>query len=304
LRVLVVGAFDPCAVHLRQRKWLAPLGIEIKIAVREKYWAEHDAVDWVLPADHDAVAEYARRADLLVYLPAISQPWSSAGGERVHEVQPFQANAALFLFHGSVNAAANMQHYAEHYGRLGTVAATTLDYVAGMGCEFVPSIVDVTAKAALRQPGEALRVIHAPSDPRVCRTSEFRHVAQGRCQLQYMNDASHAEVIKRKAMAHAGYDHLRGAFSINSLENAAIGLVNLVGMSDEATAAGERLGVLPDWPKVKTMDDVRYWLERLDKDPRETSQWQMRGYEWFQQNWHPAQVAERIAGVYRKAAKA
>lgn len=305
MKILMVGPFDACCVGLRQRKWLAPLGIDMRIAVSEKHWTEHAAIDWTLPQDESYAADFAKTADLVVYLPGIAQPWSSQAGERVHERVPFESTAPkLFLFHGSVNAAAHMAHYAEHYGRQGSIAATTLDYVAGMGCEYVPSIVDLQAKAGLRGAHEPLRVVHAPSDPRVCSTAEFRGIMPGRGQIEYIHGKGHEETVRRKAKCHAGFDHLRGAFSINSLENAAMGLVSLVGMSDAVIDAGEKLGILPDWPAVQNMDDVKYWLERLDASPRETAQWQMRGYEWFQQNWHPASVAERIAAVYRKAANA
>lgn len=307
MRVLVIGAFDPCCVHLRQRKWLKPLGIDVRIAVHERYWEEHAAVDWELPRDRDIVNQYARTADLWVFLPAIEQPWSSETGgpivENFGELDWTAERPALFLIHGSRNAISHADYYAQIYGQRGMVAATTLDYVARLKCEYVPSIVDTVERAKPRGDDEPLKIVHAPSDPSLCSTSEFRHVAMGKGQLTYLNGMPHASAMRFKARQHVGFDHLRGSFSLNSLENATIGLVNLVGMSDAVMGEAERRGILPHWPHIRTMDDVSSWLERFQCDAKDTAWWQERGRLWADRYWKPEDVARRIANVYRKAAR-
>ena len=323
MRILYCGEFDPCGVGARQRKFLRALGIDFRVAVRDVYWAENlehtDA--WLHHPDGcktDELTTFAKECDLIVFAPCIAQWWSSDTGAPVHldedelpigpgfSLSGIKGPRRLALFHGSNHLAEHAEEYAAHYRAKGyTVASTTLDYLLRMGGEYVPSIVDLAdaSPAPLRQEGEELRLIHCPSDSVACQTEEVgKALLAAGVTMHLGRRMDHAEVLAAKATFHAGYDHVRGSFSINSIENAALGLVNLVGVRESARewlrcAWGMRL----PWPELLTAEDVVREAVRLRDSVGLTADMQAMGRDWYLRHWNPAVTAERVLDVYRRA---
>lgn len=344
MKILAVGEFDPCGVHLRQRRWLREVvGWDYRLAVHDVYRAEGTGADWWMysaawkegvgqtwepnPAgcDFDALRAFAEAADVIMFMPAIGQPWSYSDttprltGDA--DGQPFgpidwsrtgRHARRVAVFHGSVNLAAQPQVYARHYRSKGcALAATTLDYVHAMEAEYLPSIVDLMNHpvAPLRAHGERLKVIHTPTDARVSSTQAFVDAARAlvgsraSVSVGITSQVEHRECLMLKAQAHVGFDHLRGSFSINSLENTALGLVNLVAMRDEyRRTLAERWGVTLPWPDVTTMDDVMREIARLRDDIDATRAEQAAARRWYETQWSSHVTAQRIANVLERVA--
>ncbi len=316
MKILVVGDFDPCGVHLRHRKYLRELGVDYRLAVKHCYRKEAEQADYWCDRPNGGRTEYAdmrwfaKEADVIQLLPAIQQPWTFQETEPRFETlkfietdwfgDPWFASATKAVcFHGSLNAWANRQVYADHWRARGVpILATTIDYAWEMGAEYLPSIVDCGGGIRLREDSERLRVMHSPTDPALCRTTDFLHLCRSLdVDVTYVTGANHENVLTHKRHHSVGYDHMRGCYSINSLENVAHGMVNLVGIDERYESA---LGDIPlPWPCIREWADLERWLVAL-RDPGETRRWQLRARGWFSQHWTPMAVAKRLLGVYER----
>ena len=323
MKLLVVGEFDPCGVHLRQRKYLREAGVDYRLAVHDVYREEGHAAEWWINGrttgtpDYDSLREFAESADIVVFLPSISQVWSHHDTVlRTPErdiYRPFGpiewgkleiAGRRVACFHGSLNAAANMEAYAALYRGAGfAIAATTLDYVHGMDACYMPSIVDLlnVEPAALREDNERLRVVHAPTNRVLCSTSAFLETVNqvGKVIVTVLSDMGHEECLAVKRRGHAGYDHVRGSFSINSLENAALGLVNLVAVKERYRGwLLENYGIALPWPRAETMDDIGEIVRALRDDAEYTRDQQSLARTWYESQWHPRTIADHVLKAY------
>jgi hypothetical protein len=319
VKILTVAEFDPAGYHLRHARQLARMGIEYRLAVHSVYRPEGNQADWVRSkarCDEEALRAYAMDADVVQFCPAIDQPRSFSSTapylDDAHRVPwggidwarlPMRGKRVA-VFHGSVNLAENAEFYARVYRAEGfEVAATTIDYAHRMGATYLPAIVDLHGheKAGRRLDAEPLRVVHSPTDLRVSSSHAFTDMAAS-CGVNVVivHGATHEQALAAKSRAHCGFDHLRGCFSLNSLENAAIGLVNLVGIKDEYRHV---LGDIPlPWPTVRTMDDVRDNLLDLRDDPELCREWQSRARRWSETTWHPDTVGARLLETYQRIA--
>lgn len=321
MKILVVGDFDPCGVHLGHRKYLRDLGVDYRIAVREAYREDAKQADYWIERPIRKKGEFAemrwfaRDADVIQFLPSIGQPWSFQESEtrfgRDADENPFDGidwsdkdfskPLKVFFFHGSRNALGSLKEHREYYGRRGPLLASTIDYSYELGAEYIPTIVDFRHEPRYREDAEALRVVHSPTDPSICNSEEFLGLCSGlKIKVTYLTGRSHESVLMNKRSHHAGFDHLRGAFSVNSLENAAFGMVNLVGVKPRYLDLLGSLGISLPWPAIETMGDVGAWLERLRDDPSLTREWQRRASEWVSSEWSPERLAARIVSVYER----
>ncbi len=310
MRVLIAGDFDPCGVHLRHRRYLRAIGVDCRLAVRHCYRPEAEEADyWVerprRPGEYADMRWFAREADIIQLLPAIAQPWTFQettprfeslilGATDWFNEPEFASVKKVVCFHGSLNAWANRKSYAEHWRSRGIpILATTIDYAWEMGATYLPSIVE--GEGIRLRGDEPLTVLHSPTDPRLCRTSAFLDLCRDlEIPVTYLNGRPHEEVMAHKRTHAVGYDHMRGCFSVNSLENVAHGMVNLVGIDERYETV---LDMPLPWPRIRDWSDLERWLVAL-KDPGETRVWQVRAREWFDEHWNPLAVARRIARIY------
>jgi hypothetical protein len=305
------------------------LGIDYRYAVRDVYRDEGLDADWIWSrrdCDFGSLRDFAAAADVHVVCPAIGQPWSYQCNQfhAFRELDEFGPGSPIrfdfmparirriALFHGSYLLQPTAEQYADLYRNRGyTIAATTLDYVRRMGAVYLPPLVsleDVVGDRAYRfeparprQDGEPLRVIHAPTNE-MCQWQEVGPMIRNlglEPGVMVCRAAPHPVCMAYKSKAHAGYDHLRGAFSINSVENAALGLVNLVGLRAEYREWMRANGwEPPDWPRIETAGDVHDTLLRLRDSAEETRRWQERGRRWYCDHFSPEAIAGRVAEAY------
>lgn len=283
------------------------------MAVERVYRAEGMTADWWLDSpmgcDVQSLKDFAASADLVVHCPVIGQNWSFTLGERVHppgeDIFPveLEARRRAYLFHGSMNLAYNVAEYTRLYRETGVpILCTTLDYVMRMEGDYVPSIVDVQGRAPLRD--DDLRVVHATTDERMTATQEFVSACKRLgIRADVISGVSHPECIATKKRYNAGFDHIRGSFSVNSLENAALGLVNLVGTTRNVRSwLKDKWDILLPWPGVETMTDVSRELVRHKDNKNLTRDMQDMAADWFSKAWNPQITAGRIIEAYERAA--
>jgi len=328
MKILSVAEFDPAQVLTRHRAALRAAGVDYRLALHYRYY-ESDVCDWEASSFDSDGAEslraFAEEADVIQFHPGIGQPWSYLSldlrlrgdgdelpfgtghgvnaGPRIDWTSVGLRARRIAFFHGSKNAAANARLYAGEYRKRGMALWTsTLDYAAWMGATFIPSIVEVEGRAPLREPDDPLVVVHTPTDPSNCHTDEYTQlVRQLGVVSVFKHQRPHAEVLRAKKQAHVGFDHLRGAFSVNTLENSALGLVPLVGLRDEMRRRWpEELGPRPPWPRIESVADLEIWLRKLRDELNMTREHQERAFAWSQQVWNPGNLGAYILRRYEE----
>ena len=316
MRVLYLAEFDPCCVGVGWKRALAAHGIDLRVAVSRAYWAEGQAADWIenhsRSLDLDGLRDFAETADLLLWCPGIGQPWSYQSTEprlerpTFHGLE-FRHNRTIALVHGSRNANANTGYYADYYRSQGyRIAATTLDYVAGMDAEYLPPVVDVLGLPPADLRGdEPLMATQSPTDTANCHTQDFIDACRELgIKGSVATGLTHEKCLAHKRTCHAGFDHLRGSFSINAIESAGLGLVSLVGTAPKYRALLERLhGVTWGLPKIETVEDLRQTMRSLANDPELTRRLQRQCRDWYVSQWHPRLVAKRVAEALGRLAQ-
>lgn len=311
MNILVLGEFDPCCVSARWKRFLAS-DIRVSIAVRRAYWDEgRTSADVLAETDPDPwlVRRLAADADLLVVLPAIGPNSQSAGPPRLESLDDlcpgWQAMGVpkLALFHGSRLLSHDPAGWARIYREAGcAIAATTTDYALSMGATYLPSLVDVGSRQA-----QLLEDL----PPTLCTSTTDEKLSQEQLAIQVflscgvrierIRNRGHSECLDIKARCHGGYDHLRGTFSINSLENMALGLVNVVRLTGE----GRRF-LLDDMdvrfpvPELGSMSEAATYVRLLAGDARSWSSTQWANRKWFEDNWSLSRIAGVLAERLRR----
>lgn len=323
MKILSIAEFDPCAVLAGHKTALCARGVDYRLAIHDIYSAHVTSAraDWLLAdpkCDLASLIAFATHADIVQFHPAIGQPWSYASldprlGGDAHE-QPFGSihwpalshnmrGRRVAYFHGSRNAAANAAKYAHHYRAQGmAIWASTLDYVAWMGATYAPPVVEILgAPAPLRKDDDPLIVAHTPTDPANCHTTEFMEAVKLTGVVpRFATRKAHVEVLALKRECHAGFDHMRGAFSVNTLEHAALGLVPIVGLTRDFA----KLSAFADFGRVpfhtpQNRDELVTVLRWLDDTPLVTRRYQIDARRWVGEHFSSAAIGLRLETAYR-----
>lgn len=338
LKVLAIAEFDPAGVLSHHRRALRARGVDYRLAVRDVYavgnflgadWTNGEAITVVIdvrkqevissPSGAPPLLEFAEAADVVQFHPSISQPRSCADLSPCFDDGPAEpllgvawpwvkSNARrLLLYHGSRNAHTNAELYTDYWRAKGwEIWATTADYAARMGARLAPPVVDVEGPLAPpRGDDDPLVVVQAPTDPANCQTPAFLDACRrAGAVADLVVGRPHAEVLARKRRASAGFDHLRGAPSVNTIENLATGLAPLCGVSGfAAEVLGRELGepetvaaLFPFWDEI----GLRQRLRGLVRDAALTRDLQALARGWYERCWTPSAIGAKLEAMYRE----
>jgi hypothetical protein len=221
-------------------------------------------------------------------------PWGLLDSTRARRVA---------YFHGSIATWAHREKYAAFYGERGwRLATSTLDYASELPAVYLPPHIGYLPRARLRSDDEPLIIAHTPTNPSNCHTAEFLGLTQrlrwtkgNRIEVRYVSGAPHADVLTLKGNAHACFDHLRGSFSVNTLEAAAMGLVPLVGVNPAYVRRDPRLAPRPS---IESLVELRIELDRMVDDAQYTRELQREASAWFERHFSAAAVTKRLVDFY------
>lgn len=323
MKILAVAEFDCARVLSGHRRVLKALGIDYRVAVKDSYW---DSIVDFSPKDPERLTSFALEADVLQFHPAIGQPWSystlhphwrDGEDEGLFGIDWTKINPRarrVSYFHGSRNAAVNAGAYAAHWrGRGHAVWTSTLDYVEWMSATYAPpAIFDPLeqggwiAPAMPRGDDDPLVVSHAPTDPANCHTDLFLHASQRAGTVAVViNGQKHFDCLRLKRDTHAGFDHLRGAFSVNTLENCGLGLAPLVRLrrQHKVRLEEEGFGSLSEIDGLFRIEDdhgadLARELRTLEASPAETRSRQNLARGWFSRYWRSDIVGAKLKKLY------
>ena len=278
-------------------------------------------MDFVTNHTDPAMVDFAESADIIQVCPAIGQPWAS-----YPDTPPGSLNdtphATYFnvqwdrilrgkkhkvaYFHGSRTTWAYRDAYARFFRDAGYVLATsTLDYATLMPAAYLPPPVsprpEMAGRAPLRADDDPLIVSHTPSDPSNCSTAEFLAMCSRLgIVARYKTMRPFHEVMTAKRESHAYFDHLRGSYSVNTLEGMAVGCVPLVGLTPACRdfLATEGMGAFPG-PEIVTASDLGRALAGLSASPEGTRAYQERAHRWVHEQYASDKIAQRLIKFYQ-----
>lgn len=327
MKILAVAEFDPASVLAGHRRALRALGVDYRVAVRDVYMFQakrinydwFDVDDHTTPEERESLLAFAREADVLQFHPGIGQPWSyQSSAQRFHDdgenqtlfdldwPQVNPGAKRISYFHGSRNLAANAEAYAAYWRRgQHAIWASTLDYVHRMGATYAPPALSVLTEPVLpRGADDPIVIVHAPTDRESCQTRTFLDVCQRVGVTSVIVERQPWEhVIATKRQCNAGFDHLRGSFSVNTLENCALGLAPFVGVKPTYTSLLRDLGFahLDDTLALFPFADAKGFEKHLrilseDVDQHQALQIIARG--WFERSYREDFVAEWLYARY------
>lgn len=304
MRVLYASHFDPAGVMAGHRAALRAAGVEAYLALNADYRAE--GADGACPAP-----------DVLVVCPGIGSGapkcWATTSAFPAPEVdlppevrqivEAFPRAKRVAYFHGSTSLAANASAYAARYRGAGYVlAASTLDYAWALGAAYLPPAITIPSgvpSATHRGDDEPLVVAHTPTNWAVCSTEALlSHAKSLGIDVRLATCTHPRTALVVKGLSHATFDHLRGSFSVNSLEAAALGSIPLFGTSlpVRARMVGECIDPAP--VHLTTCPaGLHEVLLRLRNDPALTRHLQGEARRWSQQ-FTPAATAKRLVALY------
>lgn len=273
-----------------------------------------------LNPDLESLREFAKSADVIQFHPGIGHgdgDWASWEGDALDPWTEFkQVSESLRLdvnlifkmgrvtvafIHGSMATRRNLGSYADRWLEPFEVATSTIDYAHELDAAYLPPLVDVgSLRARPRGDDDPLLIAHTPTDRIACSTEEFLKAAQGLgIPVRLGEGLAHSDVLHLKAECNAGFDHLRGAFSTNTLENAAIGLVPLHAMKDEYVSRmlNKEAVEIPPF-SVAGVDDLRLKLRRLSNDPAMTRKFQDLARRWWETHFSTGPITKRLVQFY------
>lgn len=330
IRVLSLGEFPPASDEIGHRDILADSDIDYRVAIQHAYVPRHLAADWIasalcygavgqLKGDVADLVDFARTADIIQVTPGIGQPWADTGVAPRAELNPpwiryfgldwvkivAGARARVAYFHGSYNTAVHTVAYAKMYRDAGwTLAASTLDYSCWMDAFYIPPTIDAEILASRiaspRGNDDPLIIAHTPTNPAVCNTQEIKTItAQLGVPLSFITRAPHKVALRAKLRASAGFDHLRGSFSVNTIENTALGLVALFGLREDCAQRFSSNGyICCPGQRIESIVELQDAIIALRDDPPLTRFLQEAWYSWAHTNFSARAMRFRLETFY------
>jgi hypothetical protein len=265
--------------------------------------------------------EFAQSADVIQLHPGIGMgdgdwasnvnlPWRSLryevdALERAFGLPAFghdrSGTRIVHFFHGSNTTQKNLDHYAQDL-QDGIVvgAASTIDYAVDLDAIYLPPHIDVgDLRAPLRQDDDPLVIAHTPTDRVACSTEAFLEAARNVGAVVRLGEGiSHKEALALKAECNAGFDHLRGSFSVNTLENCALGLAPIFRLDDRYRERFDR--EVPTSTSLLGYGNVALSdvLDLLQSEPEYTRRLQTAARKWYETHFSVAKIADRLLKFY------
>lgn len=308
MRVVYAAEFDPAGVMAGHRRALRAAGVEVSLLLAHDFRGDGPDDEYGIP-------------DVIVVAPGIGTGeagcWSTRGGPPPENDLPpwvtmlaaqFPRAQRVAYFHGSANLAAHAELYAERYREMGyRLAASTLDYAVRMGAGYLPPVIPFETPEVppnLRGEGEPFRVAHTPTNWAVCSTEILLSIAKRiGIDVRLVSGVPYMTALAVKSQSHATFDHLRGSFSVNSLEAAMLGSVPLFGTTRAVRERMQREGLEPPPVRIDVggQESAEAALTRvltiLRDDVGMTRTLQQQSREWAEQFLGPP-VAARLVRFF------
>lgn len=214
--------------------------------------------------------------------------------------------------HGHPDFRGNPEKYREKYRRLGrrNLLVSTPDLLRKLpAARWQPNLVmtrEPRYTPAQRPAADwegPLRLAHSPTRRDLKNTDELLGIVQrldGAVALDLIDDAPHAECLRRKARAHACFDHMQGYYGMSSLEALSLGLATIAGLDDWCLGHMREFAGTDDlpWLIARTPEELEQTLRDLAQSPQLRRAAGEAGRRFMLERWDEAKVAARLDEFY------
>jgi hypothetical protein len=277
--------------------------------------------------------QFTQQADVLQFCPCIGQTWADnpePSGLSLNLEPPRmrlfklpwaewgKEKSKVAFFHGSTNLWKHRRCYSEHYQKLGyTLAASTIDYATEMGARYLPpsreleTVLGVarhllhSERAALRADDDPAIATHTPTNPHISSSQFFLDCCRRLgIVARFVTNQPIELVMRAKLASNIGFDHLRGSFSVNHLENCILGLAALCSLKPQYAKrlVEEQIDPpptpLPDDQQIVTEADLEKALLSLRDNPELTRFMQLKCRIWANKFFNDKAVGKRLVDFY------
>jgi hypothetical protein len=306
-RVLFAHDFDPAGVMIQWREAIRRAGGMAWVACTHAF---------IHRADFDPTCP---KPDVIVVCPGVGDGSGGDPGRAGVKMLPRWVEELLAkwpkiprvaLFHGSRHCWPLRREYAKHWAARGfALASTTLDYVTDMGevapCAWLPPLAERAGAedgrtAPLHRPGRPIVVLQTPSDPIACGTQDFLNAVRTARAIPLASSLiKHPMNLELKLQFSVGFDHFRGSFSVNALENAACGQASIFSLSEENRATMEALGVpAPPTAIEPTRDALEEKVGYMVEHPEIVEDWQDECLAWWERYFDEEAILKRLEAFF------
>jgi len=318
MRILMIAINDPAGTAIRFSRALREhAGVDCRLVTLESRYNHGWEKDLHLPdLDADGLDELSgllRESDVFHFHMTADE--NLALGPFL-PADHLKGKAIVHHHHGHPDFRGNPEKYQEKYARLGrrNLLVSTPDLLRKLpGAAWQPNLVPVLdpdyspGERDARYWGGPLRLTHSPTRKDLKNTDEFVELvsslnAAGRLvSLDMIDDAPHADCLRRKKAAHACFDHMQGYYGMSSLEALSLGLATVAGIDDWCAGhihdfAGPE--ALP-WLLARTGPELLKVLGELADDPGLRREAGEAGRRFMLTRWSDANCAARLAAFYR-----
>ncbi|WP_028586785.1 hypothetical protein [Desulfocurvus vexinensis] len=214
--------------------------------------------------------------------------------------------------HGHPDFRAHPEKYRARYARRGrrNLLVSTPDLLRLLPeARWQPNAVPEHAPAyrpPARRPPEPPRVAHAPTRKELKNTADLLAVvAELRAdgldlELELIDDAPHAECLRRKARCHMAFDHMQGYYGMSSLESLAQGVPVVAGLDDWCAGHMRAFAGRAELPWIVARDrsELRAALARLARDPEAREAAGRAARRFMEECWSEARVVALLDNFY------
>ncbi|MEW5772164.1 MAG: glycosyltransferase family 1 protein [Thermodesulfobacteriota bacterium] len=315
MRILMIGINDPAGTAMLFKRALeSHTGHSCRVATLETRYSHAWEKDLHVP-DLDAsgleeLEDLLRRSDVLHF--------HMTADEHL-QLGPFRpadylaGKALVHHHHGHPDFRGNPEKYQDKYRRLGrkNLLVSTPDLLKKLpAARWQPNLVMVNeprytppARTDADWAGP-LRLAHSPTRRDLKNTDELLALAQRMgeaMRLDLIDDAPHAECLRRKKAAHACFDHMQGYYGMSSLEALSLGLATIAGLDDWCAGHIREFAGVDDlpWLVARDGDELERTLGDLARDPALRRATGEAGRRFMLERWSDEKVAQRLDGFYR-----
>lgn len=118
------------------------------------------------------------------------------------------------------------------------------------------------------------------------------------------NRMSFIDLISRKKQHHIGFDGINlksGSFSRGSLDNMALGLINIVYISDDTKShIIDFIGELPPWEFVSSEEELVDVFHNLYEDRKNLYDRMYKSYIFMRERWNDSDLIHRVVNIIEK----
>jgi glycosyltransferase involved in cell wall biosynthesis len=320
LNVAWIGVIDPGGISAMYKKaierytphrmriltHMESRGFDSDVVLTKTMWGGNQTMK-----DFSEVRRVADEADVLLFSAAVA-PGASKFESRFFDTDdvPFgqinwkeytaKKKCAVF-FYGSTSIRRNYQWYLDLYKQKSwpTITCQPDIYKNMPGSSYVPILIDLQNERYHRSitGDNQITVVHSPTDRPIKNTDIFesvgRRITQRHPGVQFRlcENMGFDEAIKLKRTGNIAFDQLQigdGYYCLSSVENSALGMVNIVHLDDFARKCiANSLGTdeLP-WYTPSTEEEVYRIVNDLVSDPTRLEKEQKRTYDWFREWWN------------------